>query len=708
MAGASVAPVAAIAQATVNEAGADSGTRPVVAVAQQQPSAAEQITQLQRSLEANRKRLTELKASLSDPEDEYAKAEGAFKVLDGNLAELKKQLEKAQKDKDDAVSKSVEGEIDALSKKWTLAKERFDLAIRARKATQETIVSLEEKLKKDGEALDVLLGKNAPQAAPTSAAPAAPSTTPASTPRPAETPAPPGPTAAVTAPAPPAPAQPAGSTPEATVARPVASVIADAVQSPAPRPEAAAPPSQTPEGASPGAAAPAGPPTRKDKELMAATQVAEKTAADAQMAADRVTEVTERMDILKKNIRLERTLRDTARKRLDNAHECLAGLNEDFGKKLSAGQNVDELAAQMREAEGRLHEAESESRRISTHLDELQSELAGLQEEQIVSARDAEHKRLESEEAQRQVELLRNPYTIRNMLQWLVDHGPSAVAIAAAIGICLWLSRMFEKQLLRLMASRGRRGTREERENRAKTVLGVFRGVANMLVVGGGTVMLLDEIGVPIGPLLGGAAVVGLAVAFGAQSLIKDYFTGFMVLLEQQYLINDVIKIGDISGQVERITLRTTVLRDLEGRVHFIPHGQIATVTNFTHGWSRAVFDIGVAYKEDIDRVIEVLVELGKKMRAAPEFRDVILEDLTMLGVESLGDSSVVIKFFIKTRPLKQWTVKREMLRLIKNKFDELGIEIPFPHRTIFHRRESEGEQFGRGWLAEGDDRNAA
>jgi small conductance mechanosensitive channel len=143
-----------------------------------------------------------------------------------------------------------------------------------------------------------------------------------------------------------------------------------------------------------------------------------------------------------------------------------------------------------------------------------------------------------------------------------------------------------------------------------------------------------------------------------------------------------------ISGQVEQITLRMTVLRDLDGSVHFVPNGQITSVSNMTHGWSRALFDIPVAYKEDVDRVIQLLIDLGKELRRAPAFQGLILDDPTMLGVDAFADSAVVIRFFIKTRPLQQWTVKRELLRRIKNKFDELGIEIPFPHRTVYHRRD--------------------
>jgi small conductance mechanosensitive channel len=205
----------------------------------------------------------------------------------------------------------------------------------------------------------------------------------------------------------------------------------------------------------------------------------------------------------------------------------------------------------------------------------------------------------------------------------------------------------------------------------------VFRNAATMVIIAGGILMLLDEVNIPIAPLMGGAAVFGLAVAFGAQSLIKDFFSGFMILLEQQYMVNDVIKIGDISGQVERITLRTTVLRDMEGRVHFVPHGQITSTTNMTHGWSRAVFDIPVSYREDVDHLIDVLVALGKQLRRDPEFGPLILEDPVMLGIDSFSDTAVMVKFYLKTRPLRQWPVKRELLRRIKVCFDEMGIEIP-------------------------------
>ncbi len=158
-----------------------------------------------------------------------------------------------------------------------------------------------------------------------------------------------------------------------------------------------------------------------------------------------------------------------------------------------------------------------------------------------------------------------------------------------------------------------------------------------------------------------------------------------MVLLEDQYGVNDVVKIGDASGAVEKITLRMTVLRDLDGSLHFIPHGSITQVTNMTHGWSRAVVDVGVAYKENPDKAMSALVDIGKELRNDPKFSPLILDGPEMLGVDALGDSAVTIKFFLKTQPSQRWFVKRELLRRIKNRFDELDIEIPFPQRTIHY-----------------------
>jgi small conductance mechanosensitive channel len=272
------------------------------------------------------------------------------------------------------------------------------------------------------------------------------------------------------------------------------------------------------------------------------------------------------------------------------------------------------------------------------------------------------------------------------MTRWLVRHGPNMAGIVVGVVALYLLVRQSSRHVVRLMARHNHRGSEDDRENRASTLVGVFRYAASLLVFGTGIVMLLDEAGIPVIPLMGGAAVLGLAVAFGAQNLIKDYYTGFMILLEDQYGVNDVVRIDSISGLVERISLRVTALRDQEGTLHFVPHGSITTVSNLTHTWSRALIDVAVSYDADLDQVIAVLRELGHEMRRDPLFASKITDDPEMLGVDALGDSAVTVRFLLRTRPLQQWAVKRELLKRIKKRFDELGISIPYPHRTLLHK----------------------
>jgi small conductance mechanosensitive channel len=353
---------------------------------------------------------------------------------------------------------------------------------------------------------------------------------------------------------------------------------------------------------------------------------------------------------------------------------------------LLEGLDAAEIIDRLQAAEDRRREVRQELTRVNRHLDELQTEYAALQGEHIAALEVAQDKRYAADAALKRVETLLNPFAPANILQWLIDHGPRVLGVLLAIAVTIWLSRVLGRRLVRMAASRSGTDVAEERQNRAQTLAGVVHNAINIGAVTVGIVTILDELGVPVGPVMGGAAVLGLAVAFGAQSLIKDYFTGFMLLLEQQYLVNDVVRIGEITGQVERISLRMTVLRDLEGQAHFIPHGQITTVSNLTHSWSRAVLTIAVSYRENVDRVIDELIAMTRELRDDPQFGRLITEDVNMLGVDELGESSVSIKFFLKTRPLQQWPVKRELLRRIKNRFDELGIEIPFPQRTIHMR----------------------
>jgi small conductance mechanosensitive channel len=278
-------------------------------------------------------------------------------------------------------------------------------------------------------------------------------------------------------------------------------------------------------------------------------------------------------------------------------------------------------------------------------------------------------------------------YTIRGwslpgFLRWLREHGFNVILILLLATVILGLANRFHKRLVIFLA--GGRGTAVEQENRARTLVGVMHNALRTVVVAMAVMMLLEEIGVSIGALLGGVAVAGLAVAFGAQSLIKDYFTGFLLLLEQQYMIGDVVKISGnnfsgLTGQVEQITLRVTMLRDVEGAVHFIPHGQITVVSNLTHGWSQAVFDVKVECEEHVERVRSLFFESASEMRRDPTYGPMILNDPEMLGVDSLGENNFTVRFTLKTLPLKRWEVKRELLRRIKDKFQELKIKVSVP-----------------------------
>jgi small conductance mechanosensitive channel len=420
--------------------------------------------------------------------------------------------------------------------------------------------------------------------------------------------------------------------------------------------------------------------------LREASVVAQRTAEAANQAEEEARTLTERIDLLRRSIDAERRLRDASQSRADEVEGEVREASDQMHRALVEGMDATDIIDRLQVAEDRRREVRQELTRVNRHLDELQTEYAKLQGEHIAALEVAQDKRDAADAALKRVETLLNPFSPANMFQWLLDHGPRVLGVLLAIAVTIWLSRVLGRRLVRMTASRAGTDAAEERQNRAQTLAGVVHNAINIGAVTVGVVTILDELGVPVGPVMGGAAVLGLAVAFGAQSLIKDYFTGFMLLIEQQYLVNDVVRIGEISGQVERISLRMTVLRDLEGQAHFIPHGQITTVSNLTHSWSRAVLTVAVSYRENVDRVIDELIALTREMRDDPQFGRLITEDVNMLGVDELGESSVSIKFFLKTRPLQQWPVKRELLRRIKNRFDEMGIEIPFPQRMVHVR----------------------
>ncbi len=223
-----------------------------------------------------------------------------------------------------------------------------------------------------------------------------------------------------------------------------------------------------------------------------------------------------------------------------------------------------------------------------------------------------------------------------------------------------------------------------EERKRIETLERVFRYIASVVVTVVAFMLVLSELGISIAPILATAGVAGLAIGFGAQSLVKDYFTGFVMLIENQIRVGDVVEVAGKVGAVEELTLRYVRLRDYEGAVHYVPNGAILTVTNRSRLFAFAVLDIGVAYKEDIERVSQVMKETATALRAEPDWADKILDDLDIAGVDQWADSAVVIKCRLKTVAQEQWAVRRAFLGRLKNAFDRAGIEIPFPHRTVY------------------------
>ena len=640
-------------------------------------SDAERISRLQRGIDENQTKLTELRDKQNDPKSEYNKAATEFGELDLQVEELRKEVHKL-KGEGRTGAEARESELADLDKKRALARERFDLAIAERKAIQDQVVLLEQRLQQDRDALNKLQGISEPKTAGTSDA-KEPGT---------------------------------GSSPSATNNNPAGKAAA------LPAGEGS-----TPSGAAPTAASPlvapgtsgtqplvdpnsptivkSSPPSEK---IIKAEETATSKQAEAEEAKQQAQSITERLDSIRKVIASEKELRRNARQKKDNAEQTLAALEIELNKKWDQGTGtlpfshpeIAKLDQEIDDARARFEEAKQEIENCNETIDARNSELVTLQSEQIAALEQAKKKMEEAEAARVELAKLKNPFAPENIWRWIVNHGSKIVVTILAAIVLLWLIQVMEHRMVRLITRHGVTGTAEERESRARTLAGVLQNAFTVIVVVSAVLIVIAESGFNIAALLGATAVIGLAVAFGAQNLIRDYFYGFMILMENQYLVNDVVRLGSVSGQVERITLRITVLRDLRGTVHFVPHGQITTVSNLTRGWARVVLDVGVAYKEDVDRVMKVLADLGKELRRDPAYRDLILDEPEISGVDALGDSAVMVRLLIKTRPLKQWAIKREMLRRIKNKFDEVGIEIPFPHQVVFNRFDADSQEQAR------------
>lgn len=255
------------------------------------------------------------------------------------------------------------------------------------------------------------------------------------------------------------------------------------------------------------------------------------------------------------------------------------------------------------------------------------------------------------------------------------------LAIVLVSALAYWL---VNRTIISLRTRITEKFTDSEQVRRAETLGRVLRYALSIAIVLIATLLILNQFGISIAPILGAAGVAGIAIGFGAQTLVRDYFNGICLLLENQITKGDVVTIADKTGAVEDITLRYVQLRDYGGSVHYIPNGLISSVTNMSRGFAYAVIDVGVAYRENIDHVMDVIENEGRQLHEDPVLGDSILEPFELAGVEHLGDSAVVIRGRFRVQPLRQWTIRREFLRRLKTRFDAEGIEIPFPHLTIF------------------------
>jgi small-conductance mechanosensitive channel len=274
---------------------------------------------------------------------------------------------------------------------------------------------------------------------------------------------------------------------------------------------------------------------------------------------------------------------------------------------------------------------------------------------------------------------------------WAITELPGIIIMIIALIIVLRVARFFISRLKKVLIKRAERDEKvdtSEAEKRINTLTGIVLGAVRIVIYTVFIIMLLSKFAIDVGPLLASAGILGLAIGFGAQELVRDYISGFFVLLENQVRAGDVAIINGTGGLVEKIQLRTISLRDFSGTVHIFQNGKISTLSNMTKDWSAMVFDIGVAYKENVDQVIAIMKQVGEDLRKDEEFGPKIIEPLEVFGLDAFGESALVIRARVKTKPIQQWTVGREYRRRLKIAFDAQNIEIPFPHTTVYWGQE--------------------
>ncbi|MBW2653280.1 MAG: mechanosensitive ion channel, partial [Deltaproteobacteria bacterium] len=491
--------------------------------AREEISDADRIISLQITIVAEEENLEKLKKELKERQAAFDNASNSLKDLTRKREKKQKKLHQVKEKDKSYNTEKLEGDISQLKEEQKLIKVSSALAFQALKTVQQQIETIGDKIWKDRDILDKLKGeKKSEESLPLVASP---STIP-STER---------------------------VDPKITPVLPMLDT-----QPPDNKPSRKETPIEKPATA----------------EQIAVRKEAEKKAKDAFEAEQSIFEYVERKEILEEQIALQEKQLQTARDTSDNLDKILSLRQQELEEKIIAKAPQEELLKIQKEIRSIYDETEKiedDSREREDRLRDLHLQYEAILREELGVMGEAERKREEAETARKKRVWMESPFHPRNMLRWATTHAPQMLLTIFALIVLRFIAHLSAERLARLMVKRGR-GSIGERESRAQTLSESFKYAASLVIVVGGTLLLLEAAGVDIKTLLGGAAVIGLAVAFGAQNLMRDYFSGFMILLEEQYKLNDVITIGDATGVVEHMTMRTTVLRDLEGRAHFIPN----------------------------------------------------------------------------------------------------------------------------------------
>ncbi|RLC34809.1 MAG: mechanosensitive ion channel family protein [Candidatus Nealsonbacteria bacterium] len=281
---------------------------------------------------------------------------------------------------------------------------------------------------------------------------------------------------------------------------------------------------------------------------------------------------------------------------------------------------------------------------------------------------------------------------LETLYSWLLAHGIKILVVLSALILINRVGKNFIERAVRKAVKEVDHGAEEKREN---TLIRIFSGSLKVVLWLVALMTILPEFGIEVGPVLAGAGVLGVALGFGAQWMIRDFLAGLFIILENQYRVGDVVCLDNTCGGVEDITLRKTVMRDLDGKVYHIPNGSFKMAANLTKDYSRAHMDISVAYKEDLDKVMELINKVGQEMTKDEPWKDYIIKPIQVMGPgpNKFGDSGVEIKVLGETKPLKQWDTLKEFRRRLKAAFDKEGVEIPFPQMSIWPRGNWEKEK---------------